>query len=65
MSNSSNNSNDYVMIRCRLSNNTNELLKIILDKLGITQQDFMESLVKDFVFANSKIIVDRVKKEKN
>lgn len=53
------------MIRCRLSNNTNELLKIILDKLGITQQDFMESLVKDFVFANSKIIVDRVKKEKN
>jgi hypothetical protein len=41
-----------------------ELLKLILDELNLKQQDFLESQIKDFIFANSHIILDKTKKDK-
>lgn len=58
------NNNDYSIIKCRLKNELCELLKLILDELNLKQQDFLESQIKDFIFANSHIILDKTKKDK-
>lgn len=59
-----NNNETTVIIRCRINNNTNELLKVILDKLKINQQDFLEARIRDFIFDNMSIIVDNIKEDK-
>lgn len=51
-------------MRCRVNKNTNELLKVILDRLKISQQDFLETQIKEYVFNNSDILVGAIKEEK-
>ncbi len=52
------NSNDFIFIKARIENKLNEALKKILDKKKITQQDFLEQRIKEYVLENLNVILD-------
>lgn len=56
--------NDCTYIKARIDNKLNEALKKILDKQDITQQDFLEQRIKEFVLENLNIILNNDKDKK-
>ena len=49
--------NDSGIIKARIDANLYEVLKLLLNKLNMTQQELIESKVKEFVIENIKIVV--------
>lgn len=56
--------NEFIYIKARIDNKLNEALKKILDKCKLTQQDFLEQRIKEFVLENLNIILDNDKDKK-
>lgn len=50
--------NDLGIIKGRIDNKLYEVLKTILNQLNMTQQDFIESKVKDFIIENINLVID-------
>ena len=50
--------NDSGTIKGRIDNKLYEVFKMILSKLNMTQQDFIDSKVKEFVIDNINLIID-------
>lgn len=50
--------NDSGIIKARIDSNLYEVLKLLLNKLNMTQQDLIETKVKEFVIENIKLVVD-------
>lgn len=60
------NNNDVSFIKARIDANLNVVLKKILEKLGMTQQEFIDKKIKEFVIENVHlIVVDNDKKSNN
>lgn len=60
------NNNDVSFIKARIDANLNVVLKKILEKLGMTQQEFIDKKIKEFVIENVHlIVVDNDKKNNN
>lgn len=59
--------NNDVIIKCKINNNLGTALKKILDKLNLSQQDFLEQQIEQFVLNNLILILedDKNKKWKN
>ena len=51
------NNNDVSFIKARIDANLNVVLKKILEKLGMTQQEFIDKKIKEFVIENVHLIV--------
>ena len=49
--------NDSGTIKARIDANLYEVLKLLLNKLNMTQQDLIESKVKEFVIENIQLVV--------
>ena len=54
--------NTDIVIKCKLSNNLGTALKKILEKQKITQQDFLEKVVKNYILENITLITETDKK---
>lgn len=50
--------NDSGTIKGRIDNKLYEVFKMILSKLNMTQQDFIDSKVKEFVIDNISLVAD-------
>lgn len=50
--------NDSGIIKARIDSNLYEVLKLLLNKLNITQQDLIETKVKEFIIENIKLVID-------
>lgn len=50
--------NESGIIKGRIDSKLYEVFKLILSKLNITQQDFIDSKVKEFVIENIYLITD-------
>ncbi len=50
--------NDSGTIKGRIDNKLYEVFKMILNKLNMTQQDFIDSKVKEFVIDNISLVTD-------
>ena len=50
--------NESGIIKARIDSKLYDVLKIILNKLNITQQDFIETRIKEFVIDNINLVVD-------
>ena len=59
------NNNSFVIIKGKIDANLNEAFKKILIKLNITQQDFIEQKVTEFVAKNINIILQKDNKGSN
>ncbi len=55
--------NNDIIIKGRIDPTLGEAFKIILDKKKMTQQDFIDLVVKDFVISNLNLIVPKGNKE--
>lgn len=53
------NNNDTAIIKGKIDSNLNEAFKRILAKLNMTQQDFVERQVTEFVIKNMNIILNK------
>ena len=49
--------NDSGIIKARIDANLYEVLKLLLNKLNMTQQELIESKVKEFVIENIQLVV--------
>jgi len=49
--------NESGIIKARIDANLYEVLKLLLTKLNMTQQDLIESKVKEFVIENIQLVV--------
>lgn len=47
-----------MIIKCRISNNLGNALKKILEKKEQTQQEFVESLVKEYILNNISLVLE-------
>lgn len=52
-------------IKARIDSNLNIVLKKILDKLNMTQQEFIDKKIKEFVIENVHLIVSENDKKNN
>ena len=50
--------NNDVIIKCKINNNLGTALKKILDKLNLSQQDFLEQQIEQFVLNNLILIIE-------
>ena len=50
--------NETVIIKERIDSKLYDVLKIILSKLNITQQELIEKEIKDYIIENIHLIVD-------
>ena len=53
------NSNDSCIIKGRVDSTLFEVLKQILNKKKMTQQDLIENVVKDFVLQNLNLVIPK------
>lgn len=53
------NNNDSCIIKGRIDSTLFEVLKEILNKKKMTQQDLIENIVKDFILQNLSLIVSK------
>lgn len=53
------NSNESYVLKGRIDSTIFEVLKVILSKKKMTQQDLIESFAKDFVFQNLDLIINK------
>ena len=51
------NNSEISFIKARIDSNLNIVLKKILDKLNMTQQEFIDKKIKEFVIENVHLIV--------
>lgn len=51
--------NNDVIVKCKISNSLGIALKSILDKLNMTQQEFLEKQVEKFIIENIYIIMTK------
>lgn len=51
--------NDNGIIKGKIDNKLFNAFKLILDNLNMTQQDFIESKVKEFVLENLNLVIDK------
>lgn len=56
--NNNNSNNDYV-IKGKINNSLNEAFKKVLAKFNMSQQDFIEKSVTDFVIKNVNVILEK------
>lgn len=56
--NNNNLNNDYV-IKGKINNSLNEAFKKVLAKFNMSQQDFIEKSVTDFVIKNVSVILEK------
>ena len=56
------NNNDSCIIKGKIDSTLFEVLKQILNKKKITQQDLIENIVKDFVLQNLNLVVPKEEK---
>lgn len=56
--------NNDVIIKCKINNNLGTALKKILDKLNLSQQDFLEQQIEQFVLNNLILILEDDKNKK-
>mgnify|MGYP005771804853 CR=1 FL=1 len=47
-----------MIIKCKINNNLGTALKTILDKLNLTQQEFLEKQIEQFVLNNLTLILE-------
>ena len=52
------NNNDYV-VKGKINNSLNEAFKKVLTKFNMSQQDFIEKSVTDFVIKNVSVILEK------
>lgn len=57
------NNSDFVFIKGKIDLKLNDAFKKILDKKKITQQEFIELQVKEFVLNNINLLIDIKDKE--
>lgn len=50
--------NESGIIKARIDSKLYNVLKMILNKLNMTQQDFIETRIKEFVIDNINLVVD-------
>lgn len=50
--------NETGIIKARIDSKLYDVLKIILSKLNITQQELLEKEIKDYIIENIHLIVD-------
>jgi len=50
--------NETGIIKARIDSKLYDVLKIILSKLNITQQELIEKEIKDYIIENIHLIVD-------
>lgn len=53
------NNNESYILKGRIDSTIFEVLKVILSKKKMTQQDLIESFAKDFVFQNLDLIINK------
>lgn len=56
--------NNDIIIKCKINNNLGTALKKILDKLNLSQQDFLEKQIEQFVLNNLILIIEDDKDKK-
>lgn len=57
--------NNDVIVKCKISNSLSIALKNILDKMNLTQQEFLEKQIKKFILDNIDMVVGKgIKNEK-
>lgn len=49
--------NDFTIVKCKINNNIGVALKIILEKLNMSQQDFLSNQVEKFVLENINLAI--------
>ena len=59
------NNSEVSFIKARIDSNLNIVLKKILDKLNMTQQEFIDKKIKEFVIENVHLIVSENDKKNN
>ena len=59
------NNSEVSFIKARIDSNLNIVLKKILDKLNMTQQEFTDKKIKEFVIENVHLIVSENDKKNN
>ena len=59
------NNSELSFIKARIDSNLNIVLKKILDKLNMTQQEFIDKKIKEFVIENVHLIVSENDKKNN
>ena len=59
------NNSEVSFIKARIDSNLNIVLKKILDKLNMTQQEFIDKKIKEFVIENVHLIVSEKDKKNN
>ena len=59
------NNSEVSFIKARIDSNLNIVLKNILDKLNMTQQEFIDKKIKEFVIENVHLIVSENDKKNN
>ena len=56
--------NDSIIVKGKIDITINEAFKKILKTLNMTQQDFIDKVVKDFVLKNLHLVMDEGIKNK-
>lgn len=57
--------NSFVFLKARIDTKINNALKLILEKKKVSQQDFLERIIKEYVIENlNEILVDTKKENK-
>lgn len=59
------NNSEVSFIKARIDSNLNIVLKKILDKINMTQQEFIDKKIKEFVIENVHLIVSENDKKNN
>ena len=59
------NNSEVSFIKARIDSNLNIVLKKILDKLNMTQQEFIDKKINEFVIENVHLIVSENDKRNN
>lgn len=49
--------NNDIYIKGKIDNKLGEVFKMVLNKLGITQQEFIEQQIKSFIINNINLVV--------
>ena len=51
------NNNNDIFIKARIDSKLSEVLKIILNKMNMTQQEFFDKKIKEFIIENINLVV--------
>ena len=49
--------NDFTIVKCKINNNIGVALKLILEKLNLTQQDFLAGQIEKFVLEDINLAI--------